>query len=158
MVVGGTLSLLFFVSVERERETRRAEGSAWSAPRSVWYKRRMCVLGGGEWRRVCRRWNEARRERAIQSAQRGACACGREYTQHVCGVAVNCVKAVYICCPRCVWPVLCACPWCHCFLKHGRCSRRRCASWPTSRRPTFASRDSITARAVGCSLDGDKIV
>ena len=38
MVVGGTLSLLFFVSVERERETRRAEGSAWSAPRSVWYK------------------------------------------------------------------------------------------------------------------------
>ena len=98
----------FFVSVERERETRRAEGSAWSAPRSVWYKVG-CVFwvaesggacaGGGTRRGESGRSNQHKEERVRVEE--------REYTHAVCGVVtVNCVKAVYICCPRCVWPVL----------------------------------------------------
>ena len=63
------------------------------------------------WRRV-----EARRVQAVErgaeragdpiSTKRSVCVWKKRILMIVCGVVtVNCVKAVYICCPWCVWPV-----------------------------------------------------
>ena len=64
------------------------------------------------WRRVEARVQAVERgaERAGDpiSTKRSVCVWKNErILMIVCGVVtVNCVKAVYICCPRCVWPVL----------------------------------------------------
>ena len=62
------------------------------------------------WRRVEARVQAVERgaERAGDpiSTKRSVCVWKKRILMIVCGVTVNCVKAVYICCPRCVWPVL----------------------------------------------------